>query len=357
MTAAMSPAVAAAVEGDWPAPRAALDAGRALLKERASGRVIIACDHDVDGLASAVLVARAIERLGGQADVEPVNRGEHVHVASYRDRLAARAAGAYVVTDMGSRAEPIGLPAPTLLIDHHDSDAFPPDAVVVSASRRLPVVPTSYLAFELLSGLVALDDLAWLALLGTVADLGTQVDFGRVPGWRRSYRAKPVSEAVGLLNAARRSADHDVAAALAVLRAAQSPSEISDGSVPGSERLRQLRAEVAAEMARLARTPPRMHGRVALIRIRSRAQIHPLLAARWKARLAGKIVLVANDDYLPGRVNFAVRTTLPIDLIAWLKSFQLPDSGPEFARGHPAATGGSLDFRQFDALVAAMAQS
>lgn len=341
-------------DGDWPAPQASLEAGRALLRRLARGCAVIACDHDVDGLASAVLVARTVERLGGQAHIEPVNRGEHVHVPSYRDRLAARRADAYVVTDMGSREEPLGLPAPTLLIDHHDSDAFPPDAVVVSASRRPPVVPTSYLAFELLCALVALDDLAWLALLGTVADLGAGADFGRVPAWRRAYRSKPVSDAIALLNAARRSAEHDVATALAVLRAAESPEQIANGSVPGSDRLREQRAEVAAEVARHARTAPKIYGRVALIRIRSRAQIHPLLAARWKTRLAGKIVVVANEDFLPGRVNFAARTTLPLDLITWLKSFPLRDAGSEFARGHPAATGGSLDFAQFEAFAAAL---
>jgi hypothetical protein len=106
---------------------------------------------------------------------------------------------------------------------------------------------------------------------------------------------KHVAETIALLNAARRAPDHDVATALAVLRAPASPAAIANGSSPEVERLRGLRREVAAEVDRVARTPPRILGDVALIRIRSRAQVHPLLAVRWKRRLAGKIVLVAND--------------------------------------------------------------
>ena len=74
---------------DWPAATEALNAGRALIQRAAPHGVVIACDHDVDGLSSAVLVARAVERLGGAADIVPVARGEHIHVAAYRDRVAA----------------------------------------------------------------------------------------------------------------------------------------------------------------------------------------------------------------------------------------------------------------------------
>jgi hypothetical protein len=93
-----------------------------------------------------------------------------------------------------------------------------------------------------------------------------------------------------------------------------------------------------------------------VIRVRSAAQVHPLLAVRWKVRLAGRIVLVANDDFIPGRVNFVVRTTLPIDLLAWLRSLPLGAVGPDFARGHPAASGGSLTHEEFGRLLGAIAQ-
>ena len=339
---------------EWPAAADALAAGRALLQGAAGAAIVVACDHDVDGLASAVLVARGMEGLGATVEIVPVGRGQHVHEPMFRAALAARDPALYVVTDMGSRAEPVGLPKPALLIDHHDSLAFPPDALVVSAARREPVVPTSYLAFELLRPIAAVEDLSWLALLGSAADLGTSVRLGALAHWRKQHRVKDIAESISLLNAARRSAEHDVATALRVLRAAGSPREIAGGASPDLERLRGYRAEVAAEVARLARVRPQMHGNVAVIRVRSKAQVHPLVAVRWKTRLAGKIVLVANEDFLPGRVNFVLRTTLPIDLLAWLRALPVGPVGPDFARGHPAATGGSLTHEEFERLLHAL---
>jgi hypothetical protein len=216
------------------------------------------------------------------------------------------------------------------------------------------VAPTSYLAFELLRPLAPIEDLDWLALLGSVADLGAEAHFGLLPAWRGRHRATHVSEAIALLNAARRAAEHDVATSLAVLRSSESVEDIAKGRAPGVARLQVLRAEVAAEVRRVARTPPRIYGDVAVLRIRSKAQVHPLIAVRWRSRLAGKIVLVANDGFLPGRVNFVVRTTRAVDLLAWLRSLALGDVGPDFARGHPAATGGSLTPRDFDRMLRAI---
>jgi single-stranded-DNA-specific exonuclease len=64
-------------------------------------------------------------------------------------------------------------------------------------------------------------------------------------------------------------------------------------------------------------------------------------------------VIAANDDYLPGRVNFAVRGGDGTDLRALLRA-ALPGAGGEFAHGHPRATGGSLEPDDFDRLVAAL---
>jgi len=352
---------------DWPASREAMDQGRAFLRE--ANDVIVACDHDVDGLASAVLVARGVERLGrlAKAEIVPIHRGEHVHKPSYvaRLRAAAKPETRFVVTDMGSRPEKIGLGRPILLLDHHDADRdkFPPDALVVSAARRVPVAPTSYLAFELLRTIVDVEDLAWLALLGSVADLSTAATFGDLPKWRAHYRVKDISESIALLNAARRAGSHDVATSLAVLRAAKSPREIAEGTAPGVMRLREHRAEVSAEVNRVAKMAPRVltpktsaasgHPKVAYFHFESKAQIHPLIAMRWKTRLAGGIILVANEGFPSAdRVSFVVRSTRHMDLLVWLREVAAPlgDLGPDFARGHPAATGGNLsraDFARF----------
>ncbi|HLL82417.1 MAG TPA: hypothetical protein VK420_07185, partial [Longimicrobium sp.] len=300
------------------------------------------------------LALRTLERLGRtDVAVELSGKGEHVHADTVRARLRAARPEALLVLDMGSRGEPILEGLPTLVVDHHQPRGFPPGAVVVSAFGHEPVAPTGLLAYELFSGVTALDDLAWLALLGTVADLGTDAPFSAVPALLRRHGRKNVTEAVALLNAPRRHGDHDVACALSVLLGAREPSDIAQGRVEGVDRLRAYRAEVAAEVSRCSKTRPLFAGRFALLAFQSRAKVHPLVAQRWLGRLRGKIVIAANFDYLPGKVNFAMRSTTGENLIELLRGLPLPLRG-DVAHGHPRATGGSLTHPEFAHLLEAL---
>jgi hypothetical protein len=112
---------------------------------------------------------------------------------------------------------------------------------------------------------------------------------------------------------ARRTAKFDVISAWNALVSSTSPA-----SVLTHPRLRAAREEVNAEVGRCSRTPPTFtpDGRVALIRIHSAAQVHPVIATRWAGSLKGggkkqknklQLVMVANDGYLEGKTNFAVR--------------------------------------------------
>lgn len=332
-----------------------MEAGRAFLRSAARGRTVLACDRDVDGLSAAVLVRRALARLGASAAmVLPASKGEHVHRDALRARIRALSPESLVVLDMGSRGEPILPGLPTLLIDHHQPSGFPPGAVVVSGYGHEPVASTSLLALELVRPLVPADDLAWLGLLGTVADLGSPAAFPSLAAVAGRHGRGAVAESVALLNAARRAEDHDVALALEVLERAPGPEAIAQGAIAGVEGLRRARVAVQAELGRWARTPPRVRGRFAVFRISSRAQIHPLLAVRWKGRLKKQIVLVANDGYIPGRVNFAMRTQLPVNLVELLRAVPLGEVDGEWGHGHPAATGGSLPPPAFECLLVSL---
>ena len=99
----------------------------------------------------------------------------------------------------------------------------------------------------------------------------------------------------------------------------------------------------------MRRTPPLVVERFALIRFQSSTQVHPLVAALWQRRLSPRVVIAANDGYLPGRVNFAVRGGAG-DLRALLRR-ALPEAEGEFAHGHDRATGGSLAPSQFELLL------
>lgn len=337
----------------WPADAAALEAGRAFLRAAAQARLVIACDRDVDGLSAAVVLRRCLLRLDARdVTVLPARKGEHVHTDAMRARIRELAPRALAVVDMGSRAGAIIPALPTLVVDHHQPSGVPDGALLVSAYGHEPVASTSLLAYELAAPLADIAELDWLALLGTVADLGADAPFPAMKAALRRHGRAHVTEAVALLNAARRAQDADVATALAVLEAAPGPAAIARGEVAGIEALRRCRAEVQAELARCGRTAPQLRAaHLAVIRISSPAQIHPLLAVRWMRRLSRQVVLVANDGYLPGRVNFAMRTRLPVNVVDWLRSIPLGSVEGEWAHGHPAATGGSLPPPDFERLL------
>jgi len=180
--------------------------GREFIRICASLKTVsVACHSDADGLTSGLLAARTLERLGvPSVPIIPTGKGENVHQDPMREKIRRIAPQALIVTDMGSRADPIVPGLPTLIIDHHHPHGFPPGAVTVSAFGHEPIVSSSLLAWHLCAPLVSLDDLKWLGLLGVVGDLGTAFPF---PDWTpllKVYGGRHVTEAVALLNAAYR---------------------------------------------------------------------------------------------------------------------------------------------------------
>ena len=317
--------------------------------------MIVAPDRDVDGLSAAALVIRALERMGGTPIVCLPEKGAHVHTPAMREKLGSIEAEGLIVLDMGSRSGPIVRGLPTIVIDHHDAREIPEEVIYVSSAGCELVAPTGLLAYELLREMAPLDDVSWLAWLATVGDLGMKNPFADefAPITKR-YRKTHVQKAVSLVNAARRAARYRPQLALDVLLAAREPADIARGTVPGVAELESCRTEVQAELARVARVPPHIAGDVALLRFSSPAQIHPLVATRWTTRLAPKIVIAANDGYLPGRVNFAMRSASKTDLLAFLRGLGLGEVEGEFANGHPRATGGSVPPAEFERLLRAL---
>jgi single-stranded-DNA-specific exonuclease len=336
---------------DWPADAAAVAQARSLLRLAARTQTVVACDSDVDGLAAAVIVERALTTLGGAPHVFPAPRGEHVHHSNMLRRLDALRPSCLIVVDMGSRPQPILPGTPTLIVDHHHAAAgVPPGAVVVNGYDRQPVAPSSVLAHVVCRTVPGDDSRAWLAALGAIADLGSAAPFRPVLGIRAGGHRW--TRAAALLNAARRADPPDAAVALELLRHASSVDDVTSGAFPETRVLEQYQQQVRAEVDRCARVPPVITDNVALIRFSSGAQVHPIVATRWSHRLQPRIVLAANDGYLAGRTNFSVRCRADIDLVAWLHSLSFaPSPDAEYANGHARATGGSLSTHDFTALL------
>ncbi len=284
---------------------------------------------DADGLSSGALALRA--RGEAAADAVLLGRG----LTPFGDDPPLPQ-GSAAVLDWGVRP----LARPGLLVDHHAPEAEPrADQLVVSGYGEWPETTTAALVRRLVS-----EGPAWLAAVGAVGDLG---DAGFVLPECAGAPRTAVRRLVPLVNAPRRLPDGPVREALALLVESPSPgAALADARVA---LLEEARTEWRAELDRVRRTPPDVRNGFALVRFSSRAQIHPLIAAQWERRLAPRAVIAANDDYLPGRVNFSVRGGAG-DLRRWLRD-ALPEATGEFAHGHDRATGGSLTPEDFELLL------
>ncbi|HWT92126.1 MAG TPA: hypothetical protein VN238_03960 [Solirubrobacteraceae bacterium] len=314
---------------------------------------------DADGLAAGAIALR--ERGEDASAAVLLGRGETPFSAD-----APLPSGPLAVLDWGVR--PIGRDG--VLVDHHvpvvgvgadgrlggmaphgDPSAAGPRPLVVSSYGEEQEVPTAPLVRRELAPSAP----AWLAAVGAVGDLG---DAGfSLPECAGFGTKTHVRKLVSLVNAPRRLPDGPVREALGML--VDAPDARAALADPRVDLLSAAKAEWQAELERVVRTPPEMVGsRVALVRFASRAQVHPLVAVRWKGRLKPRVVLAANDGYLrPGVVNFAVRGGEEGEDLRALLQRALPDArGSEFANGHDRATGGSLDEDEFARLLAGLSE-
>lgn len=326
-----------------------------------SARVAVFCHFDADGLAAGALFGRGLARMGF-TDVQVVHsdRGENAFSAGARERLAALRPDALIVTDLGVHRAGVLPGVPTLYVDHHRPEGEPDDAAaaVVLAYGWDPIPASAWLAYDLLSPLVDVADLGWIAAVGTISDLGEKAPWDALPEIRKRWSGKWLREAVSLVNAARRGSAFDVGTPLRMLMEADGPRAIAEDDALGADRLRAYRAEVQAELATARRQAPvfSLDQPWALVPIRSGCQIHPLIAQQWRTRLPKFAVIAANFAYLPGIVAFSARTQRgDLVLPALLRT---PDIGADdeasYGRGHDQASGGHLTRAQFNRLMDAL---
>ena len=200
----------------------------------------------------------------------------------------------------------------------------------MNGDDREPVAPSSVLAHVIRRDRPGNENSAWLAALGAIADVGTAAPFASAIGFQA--RGTAWSKAISLLNAARRAPEDDTETALRVLERARHVQDIVNTGDADVARLDVYRRAVQAEVERVSRVPPQIHGDAAVLRFASAAQVHPLIATRWSRRLAPAIVVAANEGFLPGRVNFAIRSHANVDLLQWLRTLPFtPSPGSEYA--------------------------
>ncbi|KAF9489907.1 DHH phosphoesterase [Pleurotus eryngii] len=402
----------------WPAPAQDLKAARVFMKQcrrkdsSAGLRLptIIVPDKDADGLSSGLILYRTLSALGLPPEsihVHFIAKGASVFSTSERARLECLAIAVsggdlegtpsevrVIYVDQGSRGGPPLLQplldegriiVRTMVIDHHQSEDFPEGSQVLTACKSPPICTSSLLAYLMCYPLESSipEACAWLALLGIFGDLGpSEIKFGDSEGdWPvseemlrlgdtiRVVKKKALSDAVSLLNAPRRTPEFDVQSAWDALLSADGPTTITN-----NRELRRLRFRINEEVERCSRAAPRFSkdGCVALLRVDSQYQVHPVVAIRWASRLKGKdlkMIMVVNPSHHPdpNLVSFSCRIPASLRKVAetaqpnlqqLLKGYAakvdagfLTRVGGDYARGHKQATGGIIPSAEFELLV------
>ncbi len=316
---------------------------------------VLLCHSDADGLATGVVMCRALERLGRpQALLVPTGKGESAWSLSVLQRVSRLHPAAIFVLDLGSRPKPIFPGVPTLLIDHHRPLGVPPGGQLISSYEWQPDFCSAALAYWLTAPLAEMDDLAWVAAVGIIGDQGEHATLEPLPQARARYGTRMLHQATVLVNAARRSAAGDAAPAAAALLAAHEPADIAQCRAPYAHELGEMRRAFDDALGQAKHIAPQFSGRVALIRVHSPYQVHPILAQMWRSRLPQHIVMAANDGYLPGQVSFSLRTCLDVSLLDFLQAFRQSINATEFGHGHDKATGGILPAAEYQRLLATL---
>ena len=175
---------------------------------------------------------------------------------------------------------------------------------IVSACHYPPVATSALLTYEICKLLHPdiVSSCAFLCAMGTHGDLGTTLKwkppFPDMAETFKQYSKKAINDAVSLINArkqassspplilvhafdtstARRTAKFDVISAWEALLAAKTPKDLLTNS-----RLLEARAEINDEVERHTHAAPKFSkdGKIAVLRINSGAQVHPVIATRW----------------------------------------------------------------------------
>ncbi|KAL2202111.1 DHH phosphoesterase [Sarocladium strictum] len=326
-------------EDIWPAPQAQLDGARDFILKcvAAQKKTLIVPDKDADGLSSGAILKKSLMLLGLSEDlihVHLLNKGTSIHDEGERKAMTSLAPSYIFVLDQGSRNSPpvIDGTHEALIIDHHFASEtdFPEGSSHVTACDSPPVATTSLLTYLICSDLH--EDVAktcdWLCVVGTHGDLGNTLK------WEHPFP--------------------DMAATFKL-----------------HKKSTLTRAQVNAEVERCTHTAPKFSsdGRIAVFKISSPAQVHPVIATRWAGHLQSsklEVILVANEGYLPGMVNFSCRIPRcarnrdsPVNIIETLQALadKAKDStlrerlGHSFARGHKEASGGIVPINEFEEFI------
>jgi single-stranded-DNA-specific exonuclease len=315
------------------------------------GAVLVLSHDDADGLSSAALLLRALARAGREAVPRLVGRFE----SAWNGPLAPDAPGSdgwggVVIADLGLGERLPHPGVPTLVIDHHVPRGAGGGATVISGAGLDPSPNTSLLVHRAVG---APPEEGWITALGIIGDNNEAAGFPEMAEARARFRVTHLRDAAALVNAPRRSARPDARPALELILKSDGPADLLSGRHPETAILQAAREEVKGESERARKVAPLVSGNVALLRLHSACQVHPLAAQSWARRLQPKVVIAANTGFRPGYVHFAARGGAR-DLVQFFRERAPEGAGDSYGGGHPGASGGALPVAVWDPFIRAL---
>jgi single-stranded-DNA-specific exonuclease len=329
-----------------------------------NARVHILTDSDADGLPAAIILLKALKQFGyPNVTVETRLKFESAWTPVVLKRLRDIAPNALIVTDLGSRSEPILTNTPTLLLDHHRPLGTPSGATLITAYREVntqesarEISTTGLMAYRCAKALLPdkHEEYLWLAAISLLSDLGDKAPFSELGSAKKIYGSGALRDLTSLLNAPRRTAKGDASAALELLRIGTSPKQILTSADPHiavlRDRLLEDKAEVAEALSSARKLPPRFSRTVrdelgadlVAIRMDTPCQVHPLVAQQWRARFPKSVIFGVNTGFRSGWVHFSGRAPGGVNLIRFLAQHRPQGADDAYGNGHDQAAGGAL---------------
>lgn len=322
------------------------------LAEHRAGSFLIVHDFDADGITAAAVLSTGLRRAGVQSiDRYCVGKVRNAWMPENRRVIEERAPDAVFLLDLGSKEEELVRGVPVCAIDHHHPEGTPPGGTLITTYGWSPTPNTSLIAWHLASTVADVDDLEWISALGIISDLGERAPFPLLARAKKEHKARWLKEATTLINAARR-VDPELAPGLAdLVLSFDGPRSFVESEEPAMRPLHAARRRLNEEMNEAKKAAPVFAGEVALVRVSSTCQVHPLIAQIWRTRLPKYHVLVSNDRYVEGWIHFSGRSSGEKKVRQLLQSIELPGDEGEFGHGHDHASGGVLPIERWNALL------
>ncbi len=344
-----------------------------LLRSVEGKKVSLTYHDDADGICSAALLVSLLHKLKVKEIKRDATRVGPTLDRDLIDEIVAWKPDLAVTVDFAGGLDGLaeamcGIKADTLCIDHHiihDYD-FPKETVYINPRKDKKAKPASAYVFDLLKRFPEieddLEDLEWIAALGTIGDFGVEDAPGLirriVERYPELFETKEISSAVLRETTFGRMAEMISSASVwgnhlcvdealdAVLGSAE-PKDLAERNAPSAKKIGEGFDEIMVEAHRIEEDfedKSEKHGKVRFFIYKSPYRIKAMLATRLGVKHSDELVMICQDGSEDVRCSFRCQDG-SVDLDNTLREILKGLEGT--GGGHPKAAGATIDRGDF----------